>query len=302
MTLPNPLRPMLAAKLTDKQTLEDLPYPLYASPKIDGIRALVHRGRLFSRTMKEIPNAFTQQFFRGLPEGFDGELAVGPAYSPSLMQTTMSGVMAEAGEPRVTFHLFDCFTNPLFPYWRRLELLTGWASSTDSPGVDLLMQTLVHTPQELKDYETIQLRLGYEGVILRTPQSKYKFGRSTFRESYLVKLKRYTDGEAVVVGFEELLRNANELERDERGYAKRSSHQENLVPAGTLGTLLCRDMETQQPVALGSGFTAAERLAIWENRHKYVGLAVTYKHFAVTGVKDARRQPIFKCFRDLRDR
>jgi len=290
---------MLGAKI--KGDIEALPYPLYASPKIDGIRALVVGGKLYSRKLLPIPNEFTQACFSGLPEGLDGELAVGDLTDPNLMQRCMSGIMSQGGCPVVSFNLFDTFSNPNYPYWRRLELVQNWQKRCGITGVEVVPQTLIHTAEELREYEAAQLRRGYEGVILRTPTSKYKFGRSTEREAYLLKLKRYTDGEAVVTGFEELEHNFNDLERDELGYAKRSHHATGKVAGGVLGALLCRDLETGQTVRLGTGFTAAERAAIWAARERYLGLCVTYKHFAVTGVKTGRRQPVFKCFRDLRD-
>lgn len=297
-------QPMLGAKLKEDQDLTDLPYPLYASPKIDGIRGVVDRGITLSRTLKEIPNRYTQTLFQHMPTGTDGELAVGELNHPNLMQRTMSGVMAHEGAPTVTFNVFDSWAHPQLPYWRRLELIQTWYNGlfpADRVHVSIVPQTLIHTPEELQEYENNQLRRGFEGAIVRTPTSKYKFGRSTLREGYLIKLKRYEDAEARVTGFEELLHNANEAERDERGYAKRSSHQGNLIPAGTLGTLICEDIRTGQVVRLGTGFTAAERAAIWRRPEDYLGLFVTYKHFKVTGVKEGRRQPVFKCFRDLRD-
>lgn len=301
----NQLRPMLAAKLKPEQDLEDLPYPLYASPKIDGIRALIVQGRFLSRTLKEIPSAYVQQTvgFHNLPNGLDGELGVGELTHPNLMQRSMSGIMSQVGSTDFTFNVFDLWTNPRQPYWRRWEQVQSIHRSLAQhcPQLKVVEQTYVTTPEELREYENCQLRAGYEGVVCRTPTSPYKFGRSTLRESYLVKLKRYTDGEARIVDFEELLHNANEATRDERGYAKRTTHASGKIPAGTLGALLCEDLETGGIVRLGTGFTAAERDHIWANRARYVGLCVTYKHFSVTGVKDARRQPVFKCFRDIAD-
>lgn len=300
--------PMLAVKLTRKNKpdhkLEDLPYPLYGSPKIDGWRGLVDRGRLYSRTLTQIPNRYTQELFCGLPQGMDGELVVGPANGLNVMQATQSGMSTHEGEPDVTFHVFDNFANPQYPYWRRLELIQEWYVKHlfgEIPHVHIVHQQLLHSPQEVQEYEVTQLRLGYEGICLRTPTSKYKFGRSTFREAYLVKIKRYEDGEAIIIGFEEKLHNSNDATTDARGYTKRSSHAENLIPVGTLGSLVCRDLESNAVFNVGTGFTDAERLRIWTRREEFSGLCITYKHFAVTGVKEAPRQPVFKCFRDLRD-
>ena len=61
-------KPMLASKL------EGTPrFPVYASPKYDGIRALVINGVVVSRNMKPIPSKFVQENFSKF-EGFDGEL------------------------------------------------------------------------------------------------------------------------------------------------------------------------------------------------------------------------------------
>ena len=105
-------RPLLAAKTTDED-LRRLTWPMLASPKIDGIRALVVGGKLVSRTLKPIPNKYTQALF-GRPEleGLDGELVVGQPWDRNLMQQTTSGVMSHGGEPPVWYHVFDKWDYP----------------------------------------------------------------------------------------------------------------------------------------------------------------------------------------------
>src|SRR5437899_138139 len=78
---------------------------------------------------------------------------------------------------------------------------------------------------------------GFEGVMLRKPDGPYKFGRSTVREGYLMKVKRFTQEEAVVVGYEEQETNLNEATKDALGHTKRSSHKAGKRPAGVLGAL-----------------------------------------------------------------
>ena len=53
------MKPMLAALCEDVTKLR---YPVIASPKLDGIRALVIDGQLVSRTLKPIPNRYVQSF------------------------------------------------------------------------------------------------------------------------------------------------------------------------------------------------------------------------------------------------
>jgi DNA ligase-1 len=112
-------RPMLAAS-TKSEDLSRLPFPMLASPKIDGVRALVVDGVLVSRTLKPIPNKHVQALFgRAEYEGLDGELTVGPSNDHNVMQATMSGVMSEDGEPNVMWNVFDLWTAAPAPFASR---------------------------------------------------------------------------------------------------------------------------------------------------------------------------------------
>lgn len=296
--------PMLAAK----EAKPALRFPCWASPKVDGIRSVVKDGMLLSRTMIPIPNGFTQdQFGTENLEGLDGELAVGPLNAPDVMQKTMSGVMSRDGFPDVTFWVFDYWNDPTLEFYKRFERMVaaqneGYIGGSSAfPRVCLLPQVLLHTAEELKAYEDRMLADGYEGVITRAPEGLYKYGRSTPKQQWLVKHKQWSDAEAVVIGFEERMHNANEATVDERGYTKRSSHQDNLIPMATLGALVVRDVASGIIFNIGTGFADAERQYIWDNRDKYLHSIAVYKTFKQTGVKDAPRFPVFKAFRDPRD-
>ena len=96
-----------------------------------------------------------------------------------------------------------------------------------------------------------------------------------------------------LLGFEERMTNTNEQERDERGYAKRSSKKAGLVGANTLGSLLAWNIE----FGVGSGFTDAERQEIWDNRDKYLGRLITFKYQEIIKGTGRPRFPTFKGFR-----
>lgn len=289
-----PIRPMLACKAP-----ANLTFPLYASPKLDGIRAIVHKGVALSRTGKPIPNLWVQEVLnRPCFDGIDGELIVGSPTDPNVMQNTMSGIMTREGRPEFTFCAFDYFGTEHHFNVRWLNLLV-WGR-TSAPEARVLHQHLIEDQDALDRYEESCLAQGYEGVMLRSQQGLYKHGRSTAKEGYLMKLKRFDDGEAEIVGAEELLKNDNELTTDELGYAKRSHHQAGKVPMGTLGALVVRDLVTGQVFGIGTGFTQAQRLSLWTSYQQgaLTGKLVKYKHFAKSGVKDAPRFPVFIGFRD----
>jgi len=300
------LKPMLAAKDASK-----LRFPLLASVKLDGVRALVVDGVVLSRTLKPIPNARVQRLF-GCPEfnGFDGELCVGPANAPDLMQKTMSGVMSKGGDPDVQYHVFDVWNQPNLRFHMR-DPRNKWVMGP-SGYVTFVEQTLIDDQEELDRYEAWALTEGYEGVMVRDPLGLYKFGRATAKGGELVKIKRFVDGEAVVVGVEERMHNDNEATVDNLGHTKRSTHQENKRPAGDLGALVCQQLfggdqggsyTVKKPCGplfrIGTGFSAEQRKELWESPP--VGKIAKFKHFDQVGVVDAPRFPVWLGWRHPED-
>jgi len=268
--------PLLAAKAD----LSLLRFPLYASPKIDGIRAVVRDGVVYARSGKPIPNPRVQALFGPL-DGLDGELVVGEPTAPDCFRASQA-VMAKKGEPDVRFFVFDFRICPSDPYRQRLtSLLIDRANDELDPGVVLVEQHMLYNPSELDAFEAECLEAGYEGVMLRSPDAPYKFGRSTAREGILLKLKRFADAEAEITGMEE--------QCDASGR-----------PNNTLGALMVRDLCTGIPFAIGAGFTAGERDAFWQQGGALSGSRVRYRHFPV-GVKEKPRFPVFAGLRSALD-
>jgi DNA ligase-1 len=283
-------KPMLAATLDDADALK---YPVLATPKLDGIRCLVVGGRALSRAFKPIANAHVRaRIERECPSGFDGEIVAGATFNDC-----QSLVMSKDGDPDFAYHVFDFVERTADSYDYRMRALEQFATSAI---VRKILPTLIANRENLDLYESQVLEQGHEGVMLRTPDGPYKCGRSTVREGYLLKLKRFVDAEGIVVGFEERMRNDNELTKDELGHAKRSSHQENQVPTGTLGALLLRDAKSGVEFGVGTGFDDALRRKIWDARDEHLGKLVTYKYQAF-GTKDRPRSPVFKGFRSKDD-
>ena len=305
------MKPMLSGKVTN---LKKIKYPVWVSPKLDGVRALVLPGvGLVSRTLKPIPNKHTRELFKHLV-GCDGELIVGEATDPDVFNKTTSAVMTEEGTPDVKFIIFDYFTEPDLPYLpvpsdddkvrdSRIDRLGPFLRSLpkdNKENVLVLAQKLLYdTPCVLYEEGTYLLQ-GFEGLMLRSPEGKYKFGRSTEKEQYLLKLKRFEDSEAVVLGTKEQLANNNLQTVDNLGHKVRSSHKENLVPAGMLGTLLVKDIKTDVEFEVGTGFTDEQRKLLWKERDTLPGKIVKYK-YQKTGVKVKPRFPVFLGFRDVID-
>lgn len=270
------------------------------SPKLDGIRALVHQGVVMSRKGIPIPNAHVQALF-GRPEfeHLDGELIVGEPNDPDVYTRTYSGVMKSTGAPKVHLFVFDHTERPCLDYAQRHLAARRVVFGNIADPVYMLDQHPVASEEECRKMEEFFLAGGYEGAMLRRmfgPKSQYKFGRSTAREGTLLKVKRFTDSEATIVGFEEEMANNNEAVKDALGHTKRSSHAENKAGKDRLGALVC-ELPNGVRFNIGTGFDAKQRESFWYHRQDLLGRLVTFKHFEI-GAQEAPRFPVFKGFRD----
>lgn len=280
--------------LASPANLDKLKFPLLVSPKLDGIRATVVNGQLVSRKLKPIPNEATRKAFESHAlEGLDGELIVGSETDHDVYRKTNSGIMTVAGDPRARFFVFDKWDSDdsfLTRNGKIYQTLAGNLDVYEAARVVQVEQEYALNMDDLLDIEQRTLAKGYEGLMLRDPQARYKFGRSTTKEGILLKLKRFTDSEAVILDVVEEMANLNEATVDERGYTKRSSHQDNKVGKGRMGALLVRDLTTGVEFQIGTGFSAADRAEFWELDMR--GKIVKYKSFSI-GVKDKPRFPSF---------
>ena len=302
-------RPSLACNATfeDYKKIFDGGDWFLASPKLDGIRALVINGQLVSRTLKPIRNRYIQEIL-GRPEleGLDGELIVGSAYGEGVFARTSSGVMSEFGEPNFTYFVFDNCGTHIEHYDTRykalkLALSIGW-DHIQIPQIHLLHQEPIYTLSELEVFEEGVTSEGYEGAILRHPASPYKQGRSTLRERYMLKLKRFLDSEAQIIGFQELRHNDNEATVDARGYTVHSSHKDNKVGMDTLGALRVRDIHTiDWEFNVGTGFDQSQRQYIWDHKEDYLNKIIKYKYLPI-GTLELPRHPVYLGLRDTIDR
>jgi len=289
-----PVKPMLAGKVEDVNALR---YPVLASPKLDGIRGTMQGGVLLSRSLKPIANKNVQKKFAHLPEGSDGEFIVGDPTAKDCYQKTNSVIMShDKPADAVRFYAFDFIDTLQFEV--RYAAVVKEVSGLD--GVCIVPQISVKDAEELLRIEAAYLEMGYEGVMVRDPQGPYKHGRSSTKEGILLKLKRFEDAEAEILGGYEKMHNANEAFTNELGRTARSTAKAGLVGTEELGGFGVRDLASGVEFEVGSGFDAAQRKAFWSRRETLRGKIIKYKSFKI-GVKDKPRHPIFLGFRDKAD-
>lgn len=292
-------RPLLAATIETPEDLDNLQYPLWGSPKLDGIRVLCHQEHgPVSRSMKMVRNDFIRDIIKSqMWHGMDGEVIVGDCKGDGVFARSTSGVMTKAGEPDFTYWVFDNFDYP-GGYTQRMQYCETYIPSCfqgSPPRVKFLPHVHLVNKDEVVVYEQKCVEEGYEGIMLNRTNAMYKHGRSTLNQQTLLKMKRWYDDEATVVGFAALERNTNVPEKNALGLTERSDHKSGKVADSLLGYLRVNHPQWGE-FSIGSGFDDALRREVWDNQAKYLGKKVTFKYMQV-GVVEKPRFPIFKGFR-----
>jgi DNA ligase 1 len=235
----------------------------WVSEKYDGVRGYWDGRRLLTRAgnVIEAPVWFLERL---PPLPLDGELWMGPGSFEATAATVRDHWPDEAGWRRIQFLVFDLPAHTgLFD--ERRVVLNALVTELDIPWVHAVARSKVRDAAQLETMLRRVTQAGGEGLMLQRGSSAYRAGRS----DDLLKLKRVTDAEAVVVGYLP-------------GKGKY---------AGMLGALIVQRPDGLR-FHLGSGMTDQQRA-----KPPPLGARVTYTHQGVT----ARGVPRFARFVHVRD-
>ena len=261
-----------------QQPPSNLKFPVYASPKLDGIRATIKDGLVISREIKAIPNQHIQsKFGRDELNGLDGELIIRDWTSGAAYTSTASIVMSKSAPINdIIFCVFDRWAIP-GEFSRRLKHIELFHSLTIGlKDIKIVPHILINNQADLDSYEEQVLEAGFEGVMLRSPDGRYKYGRSTESEALLMKLKRFKDSEAII---KEILPIESEG---------------TTLPIA--GSLIVEDPEFFRPFGVSlSRLTKEEKERFWNARQQHIGRKIRYRYFAY-GMKDVPRHGRFTSF------
>lgn len=302
-------RPMLASNLVERgvSRLGELKYPCYASFKIDGYRCLIWHGRAWTRSGKEHEARGVRELARALEDrlhlgdwALDGELIVpGQNFSKAggwLRRQDFRGPLR--------YVIYDLVA-PGLGFRTRLDVMKhmqGQLEEQEARGLEhlplrWLRHWWVENEQELLDLEQAALEHGDEGLCTRDPYAEYKHKRGTLRDQCLLKLKRWDQAEAKVIGVLPRMENLNPQEEQAWGLTKRSSAQDGLVETDALGALEVVGINgpwagVEFRVGSFLGLDDEDKREAWRNREQLNGQILTYKWLPI-GSKDKPRHPVF---------
>ena len=253
-----------------------------------------------SRALKQFPNVQLRKRFEGLTKVcnlkniiLDGELL-----SKSLTFNELSGLTRQLDKELpddLYFYCFDIVHKEQFyiPFQVRIVNL----HELEAPYVKIVKQKLLQTVEEVNDYYQEALDWGCDGLILRDPNGKYKFGRGTVKEGLIYKMKPFQTFDAkiidVIQGTE--VRKGAEKKINELGRSVTSKKLADrvLIEKASAFVVIYEGKELKVTIAM----TDEEKEEVWINRCSYIGQMIEYKGMLV-GAKDLPRHPVFLRFRD----
>jgi DNA ligase-1 len=302
----------LKPQLAEDAILDSIIYPVWAQPKIDGVRALNLDGTLTGRSLKKFTGTgITERFSQPYHRYLDGEMVLGPdpcaARLCSLTTGAMGAFKGVTEMPDLYWWIFD-FVGPsadTMPYAERYKLAEHVVNSAGDARLRLVPFEIVHSRQQVDALMAQWLDDGFEGLILRNPNAVYKEGRATQKGQQLWRIKPWSDFEIKVTGVTEGAKNTNVAKTNELGRTERSSAQAGLVPNGQVGSIqgiILKDVldhggrilfKSGMEITAGSGEMTVEEATAWfKDQTQIVGHIAKIKHMT-HGVKDLPRFPTF---------
>lgn len=312
--LTNLPRPMLASNLVEQgvSRLRELKYPCYASFKIDGYRCLVWHGRAWTRSGKEHQAPVVRKLAKTL-EGIlklgdwalDGELVV-----PGQDFNQAGGKLRRLDYNGPIRYIIYDLVAPGLGFRTRYEVLKRMMGLLEEQAradedlhipCTLLKHWWVENEEELLELEQEALAQGQEGLCTRDPYSEYKHKRGTLKDQCLLKLKRWSQGEARIERVLPRMKNLNPQEEQAWGLTKRSSAQDGLVETDCLGVLQVQGLnedwaEIRFDIGTFLGLSDEDKRELWRKRDSLIGQVITYKWLPI-GSQDKPRHPVFLGFR-----
>ena len=234
----------------------------WVSEKLDGVRARWNGHQLISRG--GITFVAPDWFVEGFPIiPLDGELWI----ARGKYQKTVSIIKKlkpHAGWQKIKFMVFDLPDNQ-GPFSDRLAIMLSIDEQIKTPYLSIIPQYQLATNEELMHHLNIITNQGGEGIMLHHKNGIYRSGRS----NDLLKLKLFTDAEAVVIGY-----------RAGKGQF-----------TGKMGAIKVRS-DAGKVFFIGSGFNHKDR-----ESPPAIGSTISFRYQGVT----ARGIPRFAVFIRVRD-
>lgn len=287
-------------------------FPLLGFPKIDGVRTWNPEGTMIGRSMEPLANKELTEFYsHPLCLGFDAEICNGDQRADNACRKTTSLVNTiDGGLDESRLYVFDYITRstfflPLEERLRKLKIHLEDNVSMLAPELNRRISIMEHgvicSMEELEQCDQYYTGQGYEGTVFRNPRGTFRSGRQSPKSCNYLRLKHFEDREGIILDVLEGFINNNPQTYGADGYAKRSTHVQNMLPSGSVGSLVVRDIISKKIVTVSKGkLSKAECDMYFKAPELAKGRLCTYRIFP-KGSLNLPRHPTFQNFRSPQD-
>ncbi len=203
--------PMLAHTYdpnTSKNKKNDIVFPCYVQPKLDGLRCIMYKDnngsvKCQSRTGTYFDSMdhISEEIKNSLKSGIilDGELYTNDIPFEELAGLIKKKKITEEDKERlkkVKYHIYDVINSDI--YEKRLSYINN--SINEFSYIVRVQTYLVKDKTEFKNYFSKFIEDGYEGIMLRNINGLY---RCNYRSHDLQKYKEFLESEYTISGFKE---------------------------------------------------------------------------------------------------
>jgi len=257
---------------TYEKHYKKLPDTLMVSPKLDGVRAYTTKEGSYSRNGKQWVSSkyielSLESFFDEFPNIIvDGELYCHRLHDDFNKIISLARRMKKFTEARwldvemnLEYHVFDVYdpTNPTWKASDRYAFIKKHFGSGDYQSI-VCIDTEFCTKETFHPIFERYMENGYEGLMMRDPDSAYECKRSYGLQKY----KEFYDEEFTIIDIIE-------------GTGTR---------AGMMGSIVFEHNNTR--FETGARGTHEFWTTLWENKQQYVGLEATVRYQNKTPMKD----------------
>lgn len=305
-------KPLLAPN--QEVNLDEIIYPILASYKLDGVRIVFYKGQILTRSLKQLPNKQLRFKFEAIRKYTEDNQCIldGEIYSHELtFQEIISFCMTQDFEDKksvkkfgkvmtipesLKFYCFDMIIDDdiNLSFKTRINNIKFAHITLELLNIE---QWSCFSKEDVENLFENALDNGYEGLILRDPNGRYKFGRGTIKEGIIYKVKPFRTFDTEVIGVvqatevnEDAEKKTNELGRSVTSKKKGDRH---LIEKASAFVVNYEDKELKVTLAM----TDEEKEEVWRNKETYIGKWIEYKGMLV-GSKDVPRHPVMIRFRE----
>lgn len=268
--------PMLAHKFDNYKNKVE--FPLLASPKIDGARMIIRKEGLFTRNGKEYLSCpHIHELFKPLFEKYPNWVIDGEVYAHDIsFEKVMSLVRKKKptkedmieSEKIIKIYIFDGVVNDLNSgFEKRFKLIKEEINNIigKTEYIIFVKNEKIKSVDEVEEYHNKFVSEGYEGLMIRIPNSVYENKRS----KTLLKYKHFIDDEFKIIDMVE-------------GIGNRSGMAGNLV------------LQMNNGKTFSSGIKGGEDYYkyLLKNKSKIIGKVATIRYQNLSDKEELPRFPV----------